>query len=197
MSASAEKLLRRTREWYPHADERLTRIEPRSWEEEPSLRFQQQVAWCRRPPRPRARWTGTWDKGAVLPIDDEPKTGSGEEGLADALAAIFGLCAQPTEEGDVPPGTAQLLHATEWITRLWEQTVQLNAPWLRPHVVASPRGEVVFEWWQNEKSLTVFVSGDHAEYVLSWGADIHEEMSDGNADSNEDRRRLWLILTGR
>lgn len=199
MSAIAEKLLRQTHEWYPHSDERLTRIEPRFWEEEPStpLRFQQQVAWHRRLARPRTRWTITWDKGTVLATDDESKTRSRGEGLADALAAIFGLCDQPTEDGDALPDVATLLHATEWITRLWEQTGKLNSPWLKPHIVASPRGEVVFEWWHNEKSLTVFVSNERAEYMLSWGADIHEEMSDGDADSNEARRRLWLSLTGR
>jgi hypothetical protein len=63
-------------------------------------------------------------------------------------------------------------------------------------VTADADGAVVFEWWYGTKKLTVYVSDKSAEYVKVWGTDINSEMSDGEAESVDMCRALWLWLVG-
>ncbi len=46
------------------------------------------------------------------------------------------------------------------------------------------------------KKLTIYVGDGSAEYVQVWGADVDQDMAEGNADGRDARRRLWRWLTG-
>ena len=48
------------------------------------------------------------------------------------------------------------------------------------HVSISPDNETVYEWWNNERKITIYVSSQlESSYVKVWGPDIYTEMEDG------------------
>lgn len=51
-----------------------------------------------------------------------------------------------------------------------------------PHMTCNRtgRGEVVLEWWNGERKLTVYIESEGMHYVKSWGADINTDMQDGD-----------------
>jgi hypothetical protein len=64
-----------------------------------------------------------------------------------------------------------------------------------PHVVTSPEGEIVFEWWNGPKKVTLYVGEDSLSYVKSWGDDMLEEMEDGVIQKASEAPSLltWLL----
>src|SRR5213078_2622374 len=44
-----------------------------------------------------------------------------------------------------------------------------GAPWFAPHVTSSAEGEVVFEWWNDPRKLTVYCTAEDANFVKVWG----------------------------
>lgn len=75
-----------------------------------------------------------------------------------------------------------IANATVLIDQLYSTAAQLNIHWDAPNVTASPLGEVVLEWWNHEKKLTLYVDKEQTEYVKVWGDDIDTEMDDGPLD---------------
>src|SRR5258706_12457137 len=93
------------------------------------------------------------------------------------------------------PDPDAVVHARNWIVRLFLEAADLGRVWIKPNVIADADGEVVFEWWNGPKKLTVYIGDESAEYIQVWGSDIHSEMSSGNAESISVCRSLWLWLT--
>ena len=93
------------------------------------------------------------------------------------------------------PNPDAVLHAENWIGRLFQEIADSGRSWIRPNVIADANGDVVFEWWRGKKKLTVYIGDESAEYVKIWGTDIHSEMSEGDAEAISTCRALWLWLT--
>ena len=91
-------------------------------------------------------------------------------------------------------GYDTVIYASNWIVQLFLEVVDLGQKWMKPNVTASADGEVVFEWWNGTKKLTIYIGDQSAEYVKVWGTDIDTEMSDGNADLSSIRQSLWRWL---
>lgn len=70
-------------------------------------------------------------------------------------------------------------NATALIDQLYSTATQLNIDWDAPNVTASSLGEVVLEWWNHERKLTLYVDKEQTQYVKVWGEDIDTEMDDG------------------
>jgi hypothetical protein len=85
-------------------------------------------------------------------------------------------------------------YATRWIEWLYRDILDLPLDWVEPSVTASAEGEVVFEWWKDIKSLTIYIGNRGVEYLKAWGVDMDTEMEDGPADSRDIRRALWKWL---
>ncbi len=98
--------------------------------------------------------------------------------------------------GAMAPDTQAVERAVGWISALYTDTSDLGLPWLEPNVTASVDSEIVLEWWHGGKKLTVYVGDGSAEYVQVWGADVDQDMAEGNAGGRDARRRLWRWLTG-
>lgn len=89
--------------------------------------------------------------------------------------------------------SAAAARATALIDKIYSTSSQLNIDWIDPNVTASPHGEVVLEWWNNEKKLTIYVNEKLSEYVKVWGPDIDEEMEDGVLSDDQTANMLiWL-----
>ncbi len=94
------------------------------------------------------------------------------------------------------PNPSAVRHALSWIEDLYEDTLTTGRGWISPHVVADAHGNVVLEWWEDRKKLTIYVHTKTVEYVKVWGPDIFSDMEDGEVEGAEDRRTLWNWLTG-
>jgi hypothetical protein len=93
------------------------------------------------------------------------------------------------------PNPDTIGHALSWIEDLYENTLTIDRGWIAPHVVADAHGNVVLEWWEGRKKLTIYVYPETVEYVKVWGPDIFSEMEDGEVEGAEDHRALWRWLT--
>lgn len=93
------------------------------------------------------------------------------------------------------PNRDSIKNADNWIRTLYRGVT--HALWIEPNIVADAEGDVVFEWWHNEKKLTVYVSPEIIEYIKVEGPDIHADMYDGTAETAKDSRMLWHWLLRR
>lgn len=94
------------------------------------------------------------------------------------------------------PSPGAVRHAFSWIEDLYGDTLTTGMGWIPPHVVADAHGNVVLEWWEGRKKLTVYVHPEPVEYVKVWGPDVFSDMEDGEVEGAENRRALWRWLTG-
>lgn len=93
--------------------------------------------------------------------------------------------------GSPAPSPALIAYAREVLT--WLQAGGLR--WTSPHIGVNERGQIVLEWWQEGRSLTVFIrSEDQVDYLKAWGSNIVNEMEDGTVSRIADFVSLsrWL-----
>lgn len=110
--------------------------------------------------------------------------------------AFQGWSANWNDHGCAAPNPASIAHAIEWITQLHNDVQSVGTLWLEPHVVPDQEGNIAFEWWHNDKTLTIYVEPHGAEYIQAWGANIFTEMNDGAANTSTARKMLWQCLLG-
>ncbi|MEM6838752.1 MAG: hypothetical protein AAF609_18095 [Cyanobacteria bacterium P01_C01_bin.120] len=68
-----------------------------------------------------------------------------------------------------------------------------NSQWQNPLVNVND-DEVVFEWWNGSKKITIYVEYESIQYIKVWGADIDNEMEDGEINSPAKMLDLWRWL---
>jgi uncharacterized membrane protein len=59
------------------------------------------------------------------------------------------------------------------------------------NITASPQGEIIFEWLEKEKRLSIFILSEKIEYLFSWGISIYNEMIDGLIHNYDDFIKIW------
>jgi hypothetical protein len=120
---------------------------------------------------------------------------------ASLLATLFRIrVVQDRKEGwndydALPPNRDAIVYAKSWLRALFQELEEANLIWLQPHVTSSAEGEIVLQWWNDPKRLTIYFSAHEATFIKSWGPDIETEMEDGDAASATSRARLWEWLT--
>lgn len=97
--------------------------------------------------------------------------------------------------GAAAPARDSVERALAWLRNMYEDTLTAKRAWIPPHVIADAHGNVVFEWWEDHKKLTVYVSPGTVEYVKVWGPDMFSDMEDGELAGAGDHRTLWRWLT--
>ncbi len=85
-------------------------------------------------------------------------------------------------------------HALSLIKDMYEDALATGEEWHNPHVTADEDGDVMFEWWNGGKGLTIYVSEGSVSYLIAWGTNMIDQMEDGEATTSETRRRLWAWL---
>ncbi|GAA6620649.1 hypothetical protein [Scytonema sp. NUACC26] len=86
------------------------------------------------------------------------------------------------------------LYAIEWLDRLRATALDKQMWWHEPLINLGVDSEIVFEWWYENKKITVYILGNTAEYIKVWGRDIDNEMEDGLATSSVEILNLWKWL---
>lgn len=98
----------------------------------------------------------------------------------EQLGQIANLPANWDGHGSAQPDPSAIEAARQLIEDAYQQTQVLEvAGWQRPHISASESGEIVFEWWNANRKLTVYVALHQVTYIKSWGPHILNDMEDG------------------
>ena len=92
------------------------------------------------------------------------------------------------------PKHSAVQYADHWIELFYQEVIESGQNWMKPNVTASAEGEVVLEWWHDDKGLTIYIGNQSAAYLKDWGANINTEMEDGYANSPSIRLALWKWL---
>jgi hypothetical protein len=95
----------------------------------------------------------------------------------------------------LPPDPRAIAFAETWLSGLYQQATLDGSSWLSPHVTTSAEGEVVFEWWNDPRKLTVYCTSEDANFVKVWGPDMVMQMEDGDATTPTAKGQLWTWLT--
>ena len=95
---------------------------------------------------------------------------------------------------DVVPDETTIRSAEKWLSEL-EKNVTLRKMNLdAPLINIGVENEIVFEWWCDNRKITLYISNNTIEYLKSWGASITDEMEDGEIHTFEDTISLWHWL---
>ena len=97
-----------------------------------------------------------------------PTPPSARDSLAETMAETYSLQSLPDGWNGydaVAPPPATVRRALRWIEECYQACGHAGQPWHRPNVTASADGEVVYEWWADDRTLTVYVDADGVEYL--------------------------------
>ena len=85
-------------------------------------------------------------------------------------------------------------NAQIWIEAMYSDVLLTHKQWKEPHVAASEDGDVLLEWWNKDRGLSIYISEEDVTYIKDWGPNIVDEMEDGVVASSATRRQLWHWL---
>jgi hypothetical protein len=112
--------------------------------------------------------------------------------LHDQLNRIATLPTNWDGRRSARPERATVEHARQFLDETFRQTVN-TVGWLNPFLSVSEDGEIVFEWWNGIRKLTVYVGQNQCTYVKSWGPHLLNDMDDGELPDNW-TSSLWTWL---
>jgi len=70
---------------------------------------------------------------------------------------------------------------------------QTNLQWKDPLVNVN-EDEIVFEWWNDPKKISIYVEHESIQYIKVWGADMDNQMEDGEIRNVSQMLSLWQWL---
>lgn len=111
--------------------------------------------------------------------------------LAESMSELAALRQRPQGWNgyDVAaPDSAAIARSEQWLPRFQRQVARNS--WRKPHVTSSATGEVVLEWWNGKKTLTLYIGSSSVEYLKAWGQNLETEMDEGVV-SDENVASLW------
>jgi hypothetical protein len=94
---------------------------------------------------------------------------------------------------EVQPSSNAVKSASLFLQNSLDRAMKLGS-WSSPHITLSEAGEIVFEWWQNDKKITLYFGDTEPEYIKVWGTNIHTEMESGILTYGWGLTVLWLWL---
>jgi hypothetical protein len=92
-----------------------------------------------------------------------------------------------------PPEPEALRLSKSWANSLYSEIKTQKGIWIDPHLTVQDGGDVVFEWWHEHKSLSVYISVDEIWFLQSAGP--NSEQTEGDASTVEVRQSIWQWLT--
>lgn len=106
--------------------------------------------------------------------------------------------------GSSRPDASSVSNARQFLEDVYRQTVVASAQqtqervtpgWQAPHISANEDGEIVFEWWNGNRKLTIYVGPRQLMYIKSWGPHVVLDMEDAVLLDN-DIPAMWGWLFG-
>lgn len=101
---------------------------------------------------------------------------------------------------EVSKKVSKIKHNPVNVPRLINQLRRLGSEsnfWEEPLINTTCDEEIVLEWWNKNRKLTIYISENRIEYIKVWGPDIDNEMQDGLIISYETLRELWEWISAK
>jgi hypothetical protein len=98
--------------------------------------------------------------------------------LHEQLDRIASLPANWDGRRSARPNQAAVENARQLLEDTYRQTAR-TISWQSPYLSSSEDGEIVLEWWNGIRKLTIYVGPDQSTYIKSWGPHLLDEMEDG------------------
>lgn len=98
--------------------------------------------------------------------------------------------------GAAKPNIHSIMSAWRWIKVMRVHAILTRNLWVEPHVVADTNGNIVFEWSEEGRTLSIYVSSQAVEYLKVQGPNIFDDMEDGEVGSTKVAKDLWRWLMG-
>lgn len=111
-----------------------------------------------------------------------------------ALDRLESLQPDWDNRGSFAPSKLAVSVARTWLESLKDAARDAGRAWSHPHISASEDGEITFEWWKEDRKITLYFSEESIEYVKVWGPNIQTEMDTGQVGLADDFRALWTWL---
>ena len=135
------------------------------------------------------------------------KTRPAHEPLIEALDKRLNELSQYGENwdghGSATPVDGAIENARQFLQEAFRSAIRgsdnrsSSSEWRRPHITANEDGDIVFEWWNGDRKLTLYFASDanSASFIRSWGPHVINDMQDGSF-SPEDFGAHWDWLFG-
>jgi hypothetical protein len=78
----------------------------------------------------------------------------------------------------IKPEIKAIEEAKKFVNDLFLLKLKLREQWISPNITASSEGEVVLEWWKNQKKVTIYITSSSIIYIKVPSESI-QEMEDG------------------
>jgi hypothetical protein len=137
--------------------------------------------------------------GTAVLIPVEIVAQAGKPITSGLLAENFGWLESLEDDwdghGSAAPSPEVIEYAREVFALIQASALARCIEWTGPHVGCNERGQISLEWWNKQRTLTVFVrSAERVDFLKSWGANIETEMEDGEVNTVADFVTLarWL-----
>lgn len=90
-------------------------------------------------------------------------------------------------QGSDAPSAEALANARQFLQEAFRSALRhsVSSEWQRPHITANEDGQIVFEWWNGNRKLTLYLGSDNSSYIKSWGPHIINDMQDGEFTPEE------------
>jgi len=84
----------------------------------------------------------------------------------------------------LPPNLKAIENCKELFKSIFNLTPQLNMEWVSPNITADSNGNIVLEWWEKNKKITLYAGPKYQtiEYIKSSNEKIHD-MEDGKLEN--------------
>ncbi len=128
----------------------------------------------------------------IVPEKERPLT---SRRLAERFASLEALEDNWDGRGSPAPSLALIASSREVLALLQAGAVARGLRWSDPHIGSNERGEILLEWWQGPRTLTIYIRPeDEVNYLKAWGSDIEDEIEDGEISRLADFVALsrWL-----
>jgi hypothetical protein len=110
-----------------------------------------------------------------------------------SLDAEYRKIAELLLRPEVQPAAIAVENALLFLQNSLDRATRLGS-WSSPHITLSETGEIVFEWWQNDKKITLYFGPNDPEYIKVWGTNMDTEMESGILTYGWGLTALWLWL---
>lgn len=102
--------------------------------------------------------------------------GAEQSAVSESLRQVSALRSLPAGWNSydaLPPDTESVKYARHWLEAQWQQCQSEGVRWYAPNVTADAEGNVVFEWWAEDRTLSLYFvdnpgdaeTGRTAEYL--------------------------------
>ncbi|MBR8828429.1 MAG: hypothetical protein DSM107014_11115 [Gomphosphaeria aponina SAG 52.96 = DSM 107014] len=112
-------------------------------------------------------------------------------GKSDNLDKFSYLQSQLTEKDKSLISPKVLKKANNLIEKI-KSIAKVNCLWWSvPLINVTEAQEIVLEWWNKTKKITIYIDQETIDYIKVWGPDMDNEMEEGSITLDQDLKNFW------